>query len=328
MEVLQHNTSHEDREAGDCAVARPAGFQSAEHRLSFEEGRAHFQRGGMSTKVCGARTRAGTPCQDVPLGGDTGRCLRHAGPKAARAHRERQLAQLRTGALAPEAFARAEARRARNALLDTWKKNPALLGATIDFGPGEAEFAAAAERLGVNVTALYPAVADWLRWRWQRHGIDCPNEAAWLLAVRSRHLGVIAFTLDARPHGLVAAALAAEYGIGVRNGCFCDHPCLIRLLGLSQDAVENVRADMVGGDRSAVPGLVRISFGMYNSTEDIDRLAVALEQIAAGQLGTTYRQDRDSGDYIAEGLPMDPADAFSISRQVLPGKTGPTSGVR
>ncbi len=89
---------------------------------------------------------------------------------------------------------------------------------------------------------------------------------------------------------------------------------LIRLLGLSQDEVEKVRADMAGGDRSAMPGLVRISFGTYNSTDDFDQIAVALEQVAAGKLGTTYWQDPATGDYIAEGLPMDPANVFSISR--------------
>lgn len=144
----------------------------------------------------------------------------------------------------------------------------------------------------------------------------------------SRHLGVIPFTLATQPHGLVAAALSAEYGIGVRNGCFCAHPYLIRLLGLSQAEVANLRAAMASGDRRAVPGLVRISFGMHNSTGDIDQLATALERIAAGRLATTYRQDRDSGDYIAEGLPMDPADAFSISRRGLSPTAGPAPGVR
>ena len=129
-----------------------------------------------------------------------------------------------------------------------------------------------------------------------------------------RHLGVIAFTLASQPHGLVAAALAAEYGIGVRNGCFCAHPYLIRLLGLSQCEIEDVRATMASGDRSTVPGLVRISFGMYNSLDDIDQLATALERISAGCLGATYRQDQASGAFVAEGSTMDPADAFSISR--------------
>ena len=140
----------------------------------------------------------------------------------------------------------------------------------------------------------------------------------------SRHLGVIAFNLASQPHGLVAAALAAEYGIGVRNGCFCAHPYLIRLLGLSQDEVDKVRAAMASGDRSVVPGMVRISFGMYNSLDDIDWLAVALERISAGRLGASYRQDRDGGEFIAEGLPMDPGDAFSISRCGLTSMTLPS----
>lgn len=142
----------------------------------------------------------------------------------------------------------------------------------------------------------------------------------------SRHLGVIAFNLGSQPHGLVAAALAAEYGIGVRNGCFCAHPYLIRLLGLSQDKVQQVRDAMASGDRNAVPGMVRISFGMYNERGDIDRLVLALESISTGRLRTTYRQDRDNGEYFAESLAMKPADAFSISRCGVEGITGASNG--
>lgn len=128
----------------------------------------------------------------------------------------------------------------------------------------------------------------------------------------SRYLGVIPFTLASQPHGLVAAALSAEYGIGVRNGCFCAHPYLIRLLGITPDRVSEVRSGMANGDRRAMPGLVRISFGMYNSTDDIDQLAVALERISSGRLGATYRQDRETGDYSPVGWRTDIADAFSF----------------
>ena len=127
-----------------------------------------------------------------------------------------------------------------------------------------------------------------------------------------RHLGVIPFTLASQPHGLVAAALATEYGIGVRNGCFCAHPYLIRLLGLTADGVGQLRTSMASGDRSAIPGLVRISFGMYNSTDDIDQLALALEKIAAGHLGATYRQDPETGEFSPIGWRTNMADIFSI----------------
>ena len=47
-------------------------------------------------------------------------------------------------------------------------------------------------------------------------------------------VGVIPFNLDGVPHGLVAAILGYEGGIGVRSGCFCAHPYVVHLLNLSQ----------------------------------------------------------------------------------------------
>lgn len=38
--------------------------------------------------------------------------------------------------------------------------------------------------LGVDVDALYPAQADWLRWRFQRTQVDRTADVAWLRAVR------------------------------------------------------------------------------------------------------------------------------------------------
>jgi selenocysteine lyase/cysteine desulfurase len=46
-------------------------------------------------------------------------------------------------------------------------------------------------------------------------------------------VGVIPFNLTGIPHGLVAAILGCEGGIGVRNGCFCAHPYVVHLLGLT-----------------------------------------------------------------------------------------------
>ena len=52
---------------------------------------------------------------------------------------------------------------------------------------------------------------------------------------RADTLPIATFVVEGVPHALVAARLSAEYGIGVRHGCFCAHPYLIRLLGLSAD---------------------------------------------------------------------------------------------
>ena len=43
-------------------------------------------------------------------------------------------------------------------------------------------------------------------------------------AVHDEVLPLATFTVDGMHHALVAARLSAEYGIGVRHGCFCAHP--------------------------------------------------------------------------------------------------------
>ncbi len=95
--------------------------------------------------------------------------------------------------------------------------------------------------------------------------------------------------------------LATEFGIGVRNGCFCAHPYLAHLLGLTQGELAQVAACMAAGDRSAIPGMVRVSFGAYNTREEVDTLADALERIAGGGYRGDYVQDPASGEYAALG---------------------------
>ena len=165
-------------------MQRPPGFKSDTQRENFKNQARLHGRGGPLSPMCGVRTRTGRVCTQVPIKEGKGRCLRHCGPDAARAHRETQLRQMKTGKTSPEAFARAEARRARNKLINDWKKNPSLPGKTIDLGPHEGTFRDAVVALGVDVDALYPAQADWLRWRFQRTRVDRTADAAWLRAAR------------------------------------------------------------------------------------------------------------------------------------------------
>lgn len=164
-------------------MPRIAGFKSETQRERFADAATLYVRGGPLARTCGARLRTGGSCAQLALAGEA-RCLRHGGPDAARRFRERQRAGLEHGSVSPEEWARAEAKRARNALTWAWRKDPRLPGRTIDLGPDEAAFAASAAALAVDVDALYPAVADWLRWRWRRHQKDRPNTAQWVKAVR------------------------------------------------------------------------------------------------------------------------------------------------
>ena len=76
---------------------------------------------------------------------------------------------------------------------------------------------------------------------------DCPDR-----------VGVVSFTVDPYPAGLVAAYLSAEHGIGVRDGRFCAHPLVERLT-------------------TEAEGAVRASLGIGTTADDVDRLADALE---------------------------------------------------
>jgi selenocysteine lyase/cysteine desulfurase len=114
-------------------------------------------------------------------------------------------------------------------------------------------------------------------------------------------LGVIPFAIDGMSDVQVAAVLGYEYGIGARNGRFCAYPYTMRLMGLSaeEEAAANDRIRM--GDASAIPGLVRVSFGLYNTHADIDRLIEALGCIARRDFRGRYRHDPKTGDSVPEG---------------------------
>jgi selenocysteine lyase/cysteine desulfurase len=115
-------------------------------------------------------------------------------------------------------------------------------------------------------------------------------------------LAVATFTVEGMHHALVAARLSAEFGIGVRHGCFCAHPYLIRLLDVGPEGVARAREAVRQGDRSAIPGAVRASCGLGTTSEDVDALLNALRALATGTPApVTYVQDAVTGDFWPEG---------------------------
>ena len=85
-------------------------------------------------------------------------------------------------------------------------------------------------------------------------------------------LGVLAMTIDGVPHELASMILNREAAIATRNGCFCAHPYLYRLLHLSQDQIDAFRARVIAGDHRDTPGAVRATFGIFNSEAEVRRL--------------------------------------------------------
>jgi len=91
-----------------------------------------------------------------------------------------------------------------------------------------------------------------------------------LFGGRVETIGVVTFTIAGQSSALVAAALSAEHGIGVRDGAFCAQPLVRRLLGAAGCNVED-------GTGHAI----RASVGLGTSTEHVDRLLGAVESIAS-----------------------------------------------
>lgn len=89
-----------------------------------------------------------------------------------------------------------------------------------------------------------------------------------LFGDRADSIGVATFTIAGQKPAVVAAALSAEHGIGVRDGAFCAHPLVRKLLGAAGCAdAENGQA-------------LRASVGLGTTTEHVQRLVQAVESIA------------------------------------------------
>jgi selenocysteine lyase/cysteine desulfurase len=138
----------------------------------------------------------------------------------------------------------------------------------------------------------------------------------------TQRLGVIPLQVSGISHFKAAAILGNEFGIGVRSGCFCAHPYILHLLGLSPQESRQVRRRMLAGDKSEMPGLIRASFGLYNTLEEVDALAEALERIVRGEYKGHYQQEITSGEYHLLGWEPPFEQYFSWESLVLPALPG------
>jgi selenocysteine lyase/cysteine desulfurase len=117
-------------------------------------------------------------------------------------------------------------------------------------------------------------------------------------------LPIAAFTVDGVPHALAAARLSAEFAIGVRHGCFCAHPYVVRLLGLSRAESRDFQAAARRHDRSALPGAVRASAGISTTLGDVERLLAAVAVVAHTPPPVEYERDPRTGDYWPLGFSL------------------------
>ncbi|GKU28736.1 aminotransferase class V-fold PLP-dependent enzyme [Clostridium folliculivorans] len=88
-------------------------------------------------------------------------------------------------------------------------------------------------------------------------------------------LGLVSINLKNIYHEDLAGMLSDLRGIAVRSGCFCAQPYAKRLLDVTDEEV----LSFIRGNRGRKPGMVRISFGMYNTINEINEFLNVLEYI-------------------------------------------------
>lgn len=138
----------------------------------------------------------------------------------------------------------------------------------------------------------------------------------------SDKVGVITFNVDQMHHALVAAILGTEGAIGVRNGCFCAHPYVKELLGLTAEDDRLHEHAVLSGDKTNMPGMIRASLGCYNNESDIDALVEMMERIVRGEYKGVYTQSKQSGAYQAAGFTPSFSKYFPFLDEFLEGAAG------
>jgi selenocysteine lyase/cysteine desulfurase len=139
---------------------------------------------------------------------------------------------------------------------------PNLLGAV-------ALAAACTELAGADRAALdrrEQALVDRLR-----SGLSRLSGVAELRQFTAGHdrVGIVSFAVTGVAGGDVSAHLAGRYGIGVRDGLFCAHPLVHRLLDEASARLERPLGDTA----------VRASLGLGTTTEHVDRLLTGLADL-------------------------------------------------
>ena len=119
-------------------------------------------------------------------------------------------------------------------------------------------------------------------------------------------------------HSLTAAILNDYFNIAVRNACFCAHPYVREMIGDDlMDQMEGLGNEELEALAELQRGMVRTSFGIYNTREDVDALVAALKGICANRdyYDSQYHQAACT-NYFHNTFNFDSAAVFSARNEV------------
>jgi len=131
--------------------------------------------------------------------------------------------------------------------------------------------------------------------------------------------GTISFNIKQLNHGLVAAVLNDYFNIAVRNECFCAHPYVEKMLEFTHKTqIDKVKSkNNLNWNIEPWMGMVRVSFGIYNTASDVDQFIHALKDIISKQ--NEYSKHyiiNEKGDYEHKSFHFSCKDYFNLSNIV------------
>ena len=95
-------------------------------------------------------------------------------------------------------------------------------------------------------------------------------------------VGVVTFNFEDINSFVLAARLTDTGGVATRRGAFCAHPYVWRMMGISDEQAATYEncIDM------NTPGMIRVSFGIYNTEEEVDRFLEILNNVVNAMRST------------------------------------------
>ncbi len=133
-----------------------------------------------------------------------------------------------------------------------------------------------------------------------------------------QRIGAVSINIRGMHHSLTAAILNDYFNIAVRNACFCAHPYVREMitddLGEHMDDLSNEELEALA---ELHRGMVRASFGIYNTMEDVDALVHAVSEIAAKPSFYQAQYHQAAGDnYFHNTFKFDSTPVFSTRNAV------------
>ena len=93
----------------------------------------------------------------------------------------------------------------------------------------------------------------------------------------SDRVGVVSFNFTDVNSFHLSRKMSEIGAVATRRGAFCAHPYVWRLMGISEDQ----QRGFLECDDSGTPGMIRVSFGIYNTEEEVDEFLRILEDALA-----------------------------------------------